>query len=265
MSAVGISLCGGGARGIAHIGVLQALSENNIHPQVIAGTSAGALVGCFYAAGFLPTEIFHTLKSTSLFNAFNFTYNVSGLSNLSYLSKIIKDKIPHNSFNGLLKPFYATVANLTDGKCEYMKTGKLSEVVPASCAVPLVFGPVKMNGKTYIDGGFFDNLPIKPIKGMCEKIIAVNVNPHSFSKDPSNIVALGLRCLDLTIWRNSADQIKYCDFLIDVKKAAKFRPIDAWRADELYNAGYQQTLQNIEAIKAAIENKNIPATRQIKL
>jgi len=263
MSAIGISLCGGGARGIAHIGVLQALLENNIHPQVIAGTSAGALVGCFYAAGFLPTEIFDALKSTSVFNAFNFTYNISGLSNLSYLSKIIKDKIPHNSFNGLLKPLFATVANLTDGRCEYMNTGKLSDVVAASCSVPMVFKPVKMNGKTYIDGGFFDNLPIKPIRNMCEKVIAVNVNPHNFSKDPNNVIALGLRCLDLTIWRNSTAQIKHCDFLIDVKEAAKFRPIDAWRANSLYNAGYQQTLQNIDAIKAIIENKTIPV-KQIK-
>jgi len=180
MYPIGISLSGGGARGIAHIGVLQALLENGIRPQIFSGSSAGALVGLFYSAGYSPAEIMDVVKKSSLFKIFGFGIGTSGLSDLSYLEKLIIEKIPHNRFEQLPIPFYAAASNITDGFCEYFNTGLLSQVVVASCSIPLVFKPARFNNKTYIDGGFFDNLPIKPIRPLCEKLIAVNVNPSKF-------------------------------------------------------------------------------------
>ncbi len=259
MYPIGISLSGGGARGIAHIGVLQALLEHDIRPQVFSGSSAGAIVGLFYAAGYSPAEIMDVVKKSSLFKILSFgtTGLTSGLSDLSYLEKLIVEKIPHNRFDQLSMPFYAAVSNITDGCCEYLNTGLLSEVVVASCSIPLVFKPVKFNNKTYIDGGFFDNLPVKPIRPLSEKLIAVNVNPSKFGNDPNHVLSIGQRCFDLSIWRNTAEQISQADVFIDVEEAAKYRLIDVARADNLYKAGYEKTMTQMSEILSVLKQREL--------
>lgn len=257
MHQIGISLCGGGARGIAHIGVLQALLENGISPQIVSGSSAGAIVGLFYSAGFSPAEIMDVVKKSSLFKIFGFGIGTSGLSDLSYLEKLITENIPHNQLSQLPISFYVSVSNITDGCCEYLNDGLISEVVVASCSIPLVFKPVKLNNKTYIDGGFFDNLPIKPIRPLCEKLIAVNVNPNKFGKDPNNVLDIGQRCFDLSIWRNSSEQISEANVFINVEAAATYRLIDVSKADKLYKAGYDKTIAQMDEILRLLEVEQV--------
>lgn len=259
MYPIGISLSGGAARGIAHIGVLQALIENNLAPKIISGSSAGAIVGLFYAAGYSPTEILKVVKESSILKIFGFGIGTSGLSDLTYLKKLIIDKIPHNQFSELKIPFFVAASNLTDGCCEYLNEGNLADVVVASCSIPMVFKPAKINNKIYIDGGFFDNLPVKPIRELCQNLIAVNVNPHKFDKDPSNVFSIGQRCFDITVWRNSANQINSADIFIDVEEAAKFRLIDVGRADDLYNEGYLKAIKQLPEIIEKVRRKNAAA------
>ena len=154
-------------------------------------------------------------------------------------------------------PFYAAVSNITDGFCEYLNTGLLSEVVVASCSIPLVFKPVRFNNKTYIDGGFFDNLPIKPIRQNSEKLIAVNVNPSKFGNDPNHVLSIGQRCFDLSIWRNTAEQINKADVFIDVEEAARYRLIDVARADNLYKTGYEKTMAQMPEILPILKKKEV--------
>jgi len=253
MHKVGISLCGGGARGIAHIGVLQALEENGIYPEIIAGTSAGSIVGGFYAAGLTPMQIMEVVDDSSLFKIFKIGFSTTGLTDLSYLDKIIKQKFPENNFSALKKPYYACVTNISDGACEYIEDGELSQAIMASCSIPLIFKPVKIKEKTYIDGGYMDNMPIKPLREKCQHLIAVNVNNNKFGKDPENVFSIGQRLFDITIWRNSEEQAKECDVLIDVQKAAEFGLFDFNKGDELYKAGYEQTIAQMEELKAKIK------------
>ena len=254
MHKVGISLCGGGARGIAHIGVLQALEENGIYPEVVAGTSAGSIVGAFYAAGLTPMQIMEIVNVTSLFKIFKIGFSTTGLTDLSYLEEIIKEKFPENNFGALKKQYYACVTNISDGECEYIEEGELSTAVMASCSIPLIFKPVKINNKTYIDGGYMDNMPTKPLKNICQHLIAVNVNNNKFSEDPENVFAISQRLFDITIWRNSELQSKECDLLIDIQKAANFGLFDFNKGEELFKAGYEQTIAQMPELKAVIGN-----------
>jgi len=240
MHQIGISLCGGGARGIAHIGVLQALLENGISPQIVSGSSAGAIVGLFYSAGFSPAEIMDVVKKSSLFKIFGFGIGTSGLSDLSYLEKLITENIPHNQLSQLPISFYVSVSNITDGCCEYLNDGLISEVVVASCSIPLVFKPVKLNNKT-----------------LCEKLIAVNVNPNKFGKDPNNVLDIGQRCFDLSIWRNSSEQISEANVFINVEAAATYRLIDVSKADKLYKAGYDKTIAQMDEILRLLEVEQV--------
>lgn len=257
MYKLGLSLCGGGARGIAHIGVLQALEENGIFPEIVSGTSAGSIVGGLYCAGLKPAEILNIVQDSSLFKIFNIGFSTTGLTDLSYLDDIIKEKFPSNTFGALLKPFYACAANITDGTCDYVSEGELSSAITASCAIPLIFKPVKIGEKTYVDGGYMDNLPIEPIRKKCKYLIGVNVNHNIFDEDPESILSIGQRLFDITIWQNSEEQAKECDALIDVQQAARYRLFDFHKGEELYKIGYEQANRQLAMIKDEIADKNI--------
>jgi len=210
----------------------------------------------FYAAGYSPKEGLEIIKKSSLFKILSFGLGTSGLSDLSYLEKLIREKIPHNRIERLNLPVFVAASNITDGYIEYFNSGFLTEAVVASCSIPLVFKPVRFNDKSYVDGGFFDNMPIQPIRQLCKTLIAVNVNPNEFGNDPAHVLSIGQRCFDLTVWKNSASQIGDADIFIDVKQAAAFRLIDVHRADDLYCAGYEHTLKQIDEIKQKLELKD---------
>ena len=99
MQKIGIALSGGGARGIAHLGVLKALAEFGIKPTVVSGTSAGGIVGGFYAAGFSPDEILDIAKHADLFSVFNLAF-YQGIFSMNAFEKIYLKYIPHNTFEG---------------------------------------------------------------------------------------------------------------------------------------------------------------------
>lgn len=103
---IGISLSGGGARGIAHIGVLEALLENGIQPEVIAGTSAGSIVGALYAAGKTPEEMLDFVKDSSILRIFRVGLPNKGLASLSYLRERLEEAIPEDNFESLQKHLF---------------------------------------------------------------------------------------------------------------------------------------------------------------
>ena len=102
---IGITLSGGGARGMAHIGVLQALEENDLAPEVICGTSAGAIIGVLYASGFTPLEIKSFAEQSNIYKVFRLVLPRRGLSNQDYVYKQLQQLIPVNSFESLQKKF----------------------------------------------------------------------------------------------------------------------------------------------------------------
>ncbi len=250
MYKTGIALCGGGARGIAHIGALKALEEKGIVPEIVSGTSAGSIVGSLYAAGHSPEQIMEIVEDSSLFKVFRPNLKTSGLSDLSYLEEIIEEKIPGNNFENLQKPFYAAVSNITEGHREYISTGKLSDAVMASCSIPAVFNPVKINDKSYVDGGFMDNLPVHPIRNQCENLIAVNVNKHHFTEDAENVLSIGIRLFDILIWKNSEEQSKEADIFLDITEAGEFGLFDFGEGEALYQLGYETAKKQLEAVEA---------------
>ena len=114
---IGLCLSGGGALGFAHIGAIQALEDHGIYPEHIVGSSMGAIIGTFYAAGYSPAEMLQLIKDDKLYKVtklmtFRPTFLKSGLSNHSILRSLIHELIPHNSFEGLKKRMHICVVNL---------------------------------------------------------------------------------------------------------------------------------------------------------
>jgi NTE family protein len=111
---IGLVLSGGGIRGIAHLGVLQALSEAGIKFNKISGTSAGSIVGALFAQGIEPAEILKVFMQTRLYNYIRPAFNAKGLMSLDKIRTLLLEYIPHNSFEGLKTPLIITATNYNE-------------------------------------------------------------------------------------------------------------------------------------------------------
>ena len=181
---VGLALSGGGWRGIAHVGVLKALEENNIPIDFIAGTSAGALFGGLYSyfGNYKELENFVTkFGYRDLFKAVGDPRMRKGILKGQRMIKYLNELTNHAKIEDLKIPFSAVTTDLLTAKPHYIRNGNLSEAIRASISIPMLFQPLNKNGMKLVDGGIVENLPIKCVKDMGAKIvIAVDVNTAYF-------------------------------------------------------------------------------------
>ena len=176
---ISLVLSGGGARGLAHIGVIEELEKRGYEIVSIAGTSMGAFIGGIYALGKL--EEFKkwalTFDKIKLFDIIDFSFNRQGLIKGVRVFNIIKKFIPDKNIEELNIPYVATAVDLLTNQ-EYVFTeGSLYTAIRASISIPTVFTPVSYNGCMLVDGGLMDNIPTKNIKRVKgDMLVAVDVN-----------------------------------------------------------------------------------------
>ncbi|MCL2751464.1 MAG: patatin-like phospholipase family protein [Firmicutes bacterium] len=174
----GLALGGGGTRGFAHIGVLDELTDAGVDFDVVAGTSAGSIVGAFYAAGFTCKEMTDICDELSV-------RDILGGGFVPFISRdpgrveaFLDEYLRGATFAHLKKPFYAVSVDLTTGKQVILNEGSVARAVSASCAIPGVFRPVVApDGAHLVDGGLLNNLPsdVARLHG-ADKVVAVDVN-----------------------------------------------------------------------------------------
>ncbi|MGQ3678263.1 MAG: patatin-like phospholipase family protein [Tenacibaculum sp.] len=160
---INLVLSGGAEKGVAHIALLETLEELNIKINAISACSAGSLVGAMYASGMRPQEILNFFKTTEIFQFSWITIAKPGIFNSSNYAKLIEDKIKP-TFEELKIPLTVSTTNLNKGTTQYFHEGDLLKPVLASCALPGLFNPVKIDGMLYSDGGIIDNFPTTPFK-----------------------------------------------------------------------------------------------------
>ena len=245
---VGIVLSGGGARGAAHIGVLQALNENGIFPSHVAGASAGALIGALYCAGHTPLEILELSKNHTFLKIFKIGFINKSLTEMTHLKTFLHHVIKNDSFEGLKTPLHVSVTNLNSGANEIISKGNLIESVIASCAIPLLFKPVEIKGNLYVDGGVLNNLPIEPLENVCKTIIGISVCTHLFKEQIKGLKQISERCIQLAIWNTMQDRFKKCDVSIEIDKSFAYSMFSLKNVDKLFEIGYETTIQNMQTI-----------------
>lgn len=249
----GLVLSGGGARGIAHIGVLKALNELNIHPTVISGTSAGAIIGVLYAMGLSSKEMIDFVGHSSLWKFFRFEWSAGGISNLNYLKeRLIDVGIPPN-FEDLQMKLFVTATNLTKGKTEIFHEGPLLDTILASCSIPLVFKPVIINGDRYADGGILNNLPASAIISHAQRLIGVNVIPLSMDEDKEyqSSIQVAQRCFELFMNANTQPELIACDIVIE-PKVQEFYLFSLPKFNLIHDIGYETTMAQADQIKKTL-------------
>lgn len=235
---LGIALGGGGARGFIHLGVLKGLYERNIKLDIIAGTSAGAIAGVFASAGIDPEKTKDILKSKRVFGYSKLSWPRDGLFSLDGLRKVIEKEIQYTQFEELPIPLIVTVSNLSTGRVEYIEKGPLIDAVLASSSIPVVFKPMTMNGHKYSDGGLLDNLPVKPLRNHCEKIVGVNISPVKEREEIQGILQIAARTFQMSVNAQSHHIKDECTLFIEPEDLRQYDMLDLEKGDELFEIGY---------------------------
>ncbi len=239
----GLVLSGGGTRGFAHLGVIAALYEKGIKPDVISGTSAGAIAGAFVAAGKNPNEIRDMLKTGSFFKYTKLQLPKDGLMKLDGLKELFRNEISAKNLEDLEIPLFVTLSNLNTGTVEYRNTGILENTILASSSIPIIFAPVKINGNLYVDGGLLDNMPVEPIKDDCEQIIVSNISPLKPLGNVKNLIEIATRSFYMSVNSNMKQVRKYATIYIEPEGIDKYEILSRTHADELFELGYKSTLE----------------------
>ena len=221
---IGLALGGGGWRGLAHIGILKVLEENNIPIDLIAGTSAGGLIGGLY-------DYFGNAKDLESFIS-NFGYRdlfgvisdpklKGGLIRGFKFTKYIDNLTNNINIEDLKIPFSAVSTDLLTGESIYIKSGNMAAAIKASISIPLLFQPSFLKDKFLVDGGVTENIPVKCVKEMgADVIIAVNLNSSIFpvrSNDISSSSKIAIVTSRITLDHLAKYLVKDADVLIEPK------------------------------------------------
>lgn len=256
---IGLCLSGGGALGFAHIGVLQALEDHDVFPTQIAGSSMGAIVGTLYAAGYTPKEMLQLIKDDKLYKitklmTFHPTFLKSGISTHEMLQSLIRELIPHNSFEQLKRKMHICVVNLNTAEWEIVNSGnELDKWVAASASIPGIFEAVKKESVFYVDGGLLNNLPSQPLKENCSTLIGVDVIPHKVPEKLSKPIETLVFAVRAMQHQNARQGRDLCDFLIEPQAILEFHEFSFDSYQAIYQAGYsavtKYVLENPEMLK----------------
>ncbi len=240
----GFVLSGGGARGISHLGVVKALAGQGIVPEILSGTSAGAIIGAFLAAGYDPDEILRIIRKTSLLKAFLPAFSLQGLLKMTRLEKLLNDMLPAE-FAGLQKPLTVAATDIYKGELVYLTDGPLVPAVLASACVPVIFKPIKLNGRQLVDGGLLNNLPAEALHGKVDRLIAISCNPGGPVSRLPNARALMERSALLAINGNVAPSKQLCDVFIEPPELVHYSGFGLSQAQAIFKVGYDYTRENL--------------------
>lgn len=253
---VGLVLSGGGARGWAHIGLLKALEEAGVPVHSLSGVSAGAIVGALYASGKTPDEILKIVQTADIFKIVRkglFAFAPGAFSSLGYLEHQLKTFLPENSFESLQRELFVTAVNLNTGRAEIFNSGELHRPVMASCAIPLLFAPVRIGESLYCDGGILNNMPVEPFRAGRFRIIGSTVVTPRPNAGINGILSVSMRSFELLSYKGMEERNKRCDVVITYRGLEKFHVLRFTSAEQIVELGYEEAKKQMERVRKLLK------------
>jgi NTE family protein len=253
---IGLTLGGGAARGIAHIGVLEVLEAHKIPVHCIAGTSAGAIVGGMYAAGLTPRHMEDLIRRTSWTEIASLSLPKLGLLNYDRVTQWIEECLGDRPamFEDLEMRFAAVAADIVSGELVAITHGKLADALRASSCVPGIMTPIKLNGHLLVDGGVLNNLPVTVTRRLgADYVIAVDLLPPGMvgGKEPQNMMELIITSFYM-LMRSTHNDGARADRVI-LPEIGHINLVDLGRVDELIDAGRAAAEKVAPLIKRDLE------------
>ncbi len=248
---IGVAFSGGGARGFAHIGAIHAIQDLGLTPDIVAGVSAGAVVAVFYAAGLLDR---HDDKLLKLFSGGKFTDFAKpriphdGFFSLDKFRHQLEILIPYQNIEDLPLKTIVCASDIDSGTKMAFDRGHLSERVVASCSIPIVFEPVDIDGRRYVDGGVLRNLPAYAIRHLCDFLIGINCSPMGDTPPAKGIVEIAKRTYRLMSKNNVTPDLEMCDVVVNLTETANHQTFDLHDLELLVESGYLTTVKQLKNI-----------------
>ena len=248
---LGLALGSGGARGMALLGALKALEEENIEFDIVAGTSIGSVIGALYAKGYTVGDMLRLKESLGVSDPQNILlFYLGGTGLVGIMRRVTGGAY----FDDLVKPFRAIATDLISGEEVVMGAGEVSTAIAASSAIPPAFRPVLRDGRRLVDGAYVNSVPADVVKSLgAERILGIDLGKETDTNQnikkaldelyPENGVKLG---------KKSVQGYACSDFVLapDLKDISG---ADITKLDKMYEIGYAEAVKNMSYIKAALE------------
>ncbi len=250
---IGLVLSGGGVRGMAHIGLIQALQEHGISASTVSGSSVGALVGALYANGNSVEDMLSLFKETPLFRYNFLTIVKPGFIDTDRYFEVFRGYFPDNAFDALERKLYVVATNLQKGELRYFSEGELIRPLLASAALPPVFSPVELDGELFADGGIMNNFPLEPIKDEVEFVIGSNVSKVGklYKNALKNSWQITGRVTSLMIYAINRQKLESCDLLLEFQTLEKIGVLDRKGIEKAYSIGYEHASRVLDSVLIA--------------
>ena len=300
-ASVGLVLSGGGAKGIAHVGVIKALEDNEIPVDYVAGTSMGAIVGGLYACGYTPEEMMNLIKSPyfaymstgRIDPAYTYYFSTEPQTPQMFSLPLSKNKDskkntrfnpqsfispspmafgfmeifgPYSgpcgsNFDRLFVPFRCVSSDMTLRRKHVFRGGYLPDAVRASMSFPLVFQAVEIDGNIYYDGGIYDNFPVDVMKADFSPDMMVGVDVSTNSAGAPNSY---LDQLDLLVTTPQSYALPENEGLKVRVDLSDFGLLDFEKAEQIYQRGYDRAMEMMDSIKSRVSRRMPASTLALK-
>jgi len=237
---LGIAFGGGGARGYYHGGALKRLLELGYSPDMVSGTSVGSVVAAMYAAGLTVDQMLEAFRELNLKDFLEPRIPKEYLVDSKPVRKILEEVIHAKTFEELNIPLKVVATCLETAKEVVFDSGPLIDAILASCSIPVVFPPVKINGKHYVDGGVIRNVPVLPIRDDCKKVFALNLfpEPERHTDYSGSMKYIAERCVTMLFNANASYDMDLADLVIEDEEMAVYNAYDLKHKEEMFDLGY---------------------------
>ncbi|MDE5902876.1 MAG: patatin-like phospholipase family protein [Muribaculaceae bacterium] len=251
---LGIAFSGGGAKGFTHIGAMMAFETFGMKPDIVSGVSAGSIACTLYAAGLSPNDMMACFEEYDSFGAFaEVTLPKSGFFKMDRFAKLLDSWLPVKNLEELTIPTVVCATDIDAGKSVGWSKGEIVPRVIASCSIPIIFHPVRINGVNYVDGGVLRNLPAWAIRKHCRILYGLNCAP--LDRDyhyKGSLLDITMRTYSLMSKSNTLQDLELCDYVVR-SPGTRFGTFDLSALREAVRVGYDATCRVIEE---ALEKPN---------
>ncbi|GAA0247979.1 patatin-like phospholipase family protein [Rhodanobacter caeni] len=249
---IGLALGGGAARGFAHIGVIKMLEASGIHPDVVAGTSAGSVVGALYASGMDPFQLQQAALALDEASIRDVRLFSGGLVQGRKLQDYINKEVGDRPIERLQLPFAAVATQLESGRRTVFVLGNTGQAVRASSSVPGVFEPTAIDGKHYVDGGVVSPVPVDAARELgADVVIAVDISAKPDASNPADMLGIIGKSITIMGRQLGEQELARADVVIHPKLDG-IGAADFAQKDQAIMRGEQAALAAIPGIRAKL-------------
>ena len=254
---IALVLGSGGARGYAHIGVIDVLEKNGIKPDLIVGTSAGSIVGSLYASGKSAEDLKNIALELKPHDVRDLTIDLKGIFVGKKVENYINENVDNIQLQDLKIPMYVIATELKEGRKTVFNYGNTGQAVRASISIPSMFVPAKIGDDEYVDGGLVSPVPVETARDLgADIIIAVDILAQPMYTETSNVWGLFNQNINIMQQNIANTELKDADIVIKPDLRDKNHIFDVKGREKTIQAGEDAAIEKLPLIFQVFESKN---------